>query len=407
MRHLGLRFVAAAVVITIAVARFDSGPVFSVALVANTEGEKGAKDEGAAIDRYTCSMHPTVHSQDPGTCPICSMDLTPVTREEVQSGTIHVDSLRRQLIGVKTASIRRQEVVIPIRALGRLTYDERRLTDVTLKYKGWIGEVFADYTGVAVTAGEPLFSVYAPELLSAQDEFLESHRRSRTTGSSSLLRTARRRLRLWNVTDSQIDELAKTGQASEFLPLLSPVSGTVIEKYVVDGSAADAGKLLYRIADLSNLWVVADIYEEDLPLVKVGQSAKLTLSYLPGKTFGGTVSYIYPYLDPTSRTARIRLEASNVAGELKPNMYTNVEFEVAYGEYVVVPEEAVIMAGKTQLVFVDLGEGRLKPRKVTLGRKGPGGFIVLDGLDEGETVVTSGNFLIAAESKLKAGLDQW
>jgi Cu(I)/Ag(I) efflux system membrane fusion protein len=328
------------------------------------------------------------------------------------TGTLVVDAARRQLIGVKTAPVVRKEVVADIRALGRVTYDETRLTDITLKYRGWLGKVFADYTGITVTKGKPLFTLYSPELLSAQEEFLESLRRAGAVNGRhrSLLDTTRRRLRLWNLTESQITRLAETRKPKEYMPVLSPVTGTVIEKHVVAGSAVEPGMRLYRVADLSRVWVEADLYESDIPLVKIGQTAKQTLAYLPGKTFTGRVAYLYPYLDATTRTGSMRIDMPNPNGTLKPNMYVNVALQIPLGNQLVVPESAVIMAGKTNLVFVDRGSGRLQPQRLTLGRKvhaGFDGFVVLDGLKEGDIVVTSGNFLIASESRLKAGVDKW
>jgi len=331
------------------------------------------------------------------------------TRGKDPVGTVILDAARRQRIGVKTESVVRKDVVVAIRAIGRVAYDETRLTDISLKYRGWLGKVFANYTGISVKKGKPLFTIYSPELLAAQEEFLESLRRAGAGKGrkSTLLETARRRLRLWDLTAAQISHLTQTRKSAEYVPILSPVTGTVIEKQVVAGSAVEPGMRLYRIADLSHVWVEADLYETDVPLAQVGQPVDQTLSYLPGKTFRGHVSYIYPYLDATTRTGRVRINVPNPDGALKPDMYVNVEFQIPLGAQLIVPEDAVIMAGKTNLVFLDRGNGRLQPQKITLGRKGAEGYIVLDGLQEGDSVVTSGNFLIAAESKLKAGVDKW
>ena len=331
------------------------------------------------------------------------------TGDKDPAGSVILDAARRQLIGVKTGSVVRKEVVVAIRAVGRVAYDETRLTDISLKYRGWLGKVFANYTGISVTKGKPLFTIYSPELLAAQEEFLESLRRAGAGKGrkSTLLETARRRLRLWDLTAAQISHLTQTRKPAEYVPILSPVTGTVIEKQVVAGSAVEPGMRLYRIADLSHVWVEADIYETDVPLVQVGQPVELTLAYLPGKTFRGQVAYIYPYLDATTRTGRVRINVPNPDGALKPDMYVNVDFQIPLGEQLIVPEEAVIMAGKTNLVFLDRGDGRLQPQKITLGRKAAEEYVVLDGLQEGDSVVTSGNFLIAAESKLKAGVDKW
>ena len=339
---------------------------------------------------------------------------TPATSSEPpgengQAGTLVIDATQRQLIGVKTAPVARTQVGVTIRALGRVTYDETRLTDITLKYRGWLGTVYADYTGIHVKKGTPLCTIYSPELLSAQEDFLESLRRAGAANrrERTLLDTTRRRLRLWDLTEGQIAHLAETREVAEYVPILSPVTGTVIEKRVVAGSAVEPGMRLYRVADLSHVWVEADLYESDIPLVRIGQTAKQALSYQPGKTFTGKVSYIYPYLDATTRTGRIRLNVPNANGTLKPDMYVNVELQIPFGEQLIVPEEAVMMSGKTNLAFIDRGDGRLQPQTLTLGRKVAEGFIVLDGLEEGDTVVTSGNFLIASESKLKAGIDKW
>ena len=380
-----------------------------VRLADASAGSAEAGGGAAGIAYNSCSMHPSIRSKVPGKCPICSMDLVPVTHKEVEEGTIHVDAARRQVIGVKTGRVERKKLVINVRAVGRITYDETQLVDISTKYKGWIGTVFADYTGIQVEKGKPLFTIYSPELLSAQEEFLESQRRVRANPQRdrAILHNARRRLRLWDLTAAQISQLAESGKSAEYVPILSPVSGTVIEKNVYDGSAVESGMLLYRVADLSTVWVEADIYESDLPLVELGQTARVTLSYLPGDTFTGTVSYVYPYLDAPTRTGRIRLEVPNPTGTLKPDMYVNIALQIPQGEQLIVPEEAVVMAGETNLVFLDLGGGHLKPQKIEIGRKGPDGYVVLDGLSEGDKVVTSGTFLIAAESKLKTGIDKW
>ncbi|MDG2306960.1 MAG: efflux RND transporter periplasmic adaptor subunit [Candidatus Binatia bacterium] len=318
------------------------------------------------------------------------------------AGVIEISARQRQLIGVKTAVVEQGPAELSIRALGRVAFDETGLTDVTLKFQGWIGKALVNTTGAPVSKDEELFTVYAPELLSAQEEFLESARRG-----SALLASARRRLLLWNLSAKQIDALAERGKPLVYVPIHSPAGGVVIEKNVVDGSAVAPGQLLYRIADLSKVWIEADVYESDLPLVKVGAPAKITLSYLPGETFEGVVDYVYPYLDSPTRTGRVRVVVPNDDGEFKPDMYADVGLSVSLGDRLVVPEGAVLRSGKKDLVFVDLGDGRLGPRRVKLGRHTTEGYVVLEGLVAGETVVTSGNFLIAAESKLKAGLDQW
>ncbi|MFQ5701600.1 MAG: efflux RND transporter periplasmic adaptor subunit [Acidobacteriota bacterium] len=366
------------------------------------------------IAYYTCSMHPSVKKQEPGTCPICSMDLTPVTRQEVETGVILVDARRRQLIGVRTAPVQARPVTVRVRAVGRVVYDERRLADVTLKYHGWIGTLHVDEPGQRVEKGETLFTLYSPELYAAQEEFLTalaSQRAARVTNAPDradyLVEAARKRLRLWDIRDWQIDRLAEAGRPIEHLPIVSPVTGYVVEKNVVEGAAVEPGSRLYRVAGLERVWIEAEVYESDLPLIEAGQQARVDLPYLPGRSFQGRVSFVYPYLEPGSRTGRVRVEVENPALRLKPDMYANVTLEVNRGRRLVVPVEAVLYAGPRRLVFVDLGEGRLRPQEIEVGVRSGDDYEVLSGLEAGDVVVTSGNFLVAAESRLKSATEMW
>lgn len=363
---------------------------------------------------YTCSMHPSVRAQQPGTCPICSMDLVPVTREEVETGVIRVDAERRQAIGVRTAPVRILPVTTTIRAVGIVAYDETRLSEVSLKYEGWIGRLFVDETGQAVRRGEPLFTLYSPDLLTAQQELLIATRAqgaARETEAPDradyLLKAARRRLSLWDLSEGQIDEIVRTGEPLQYVPILSPTSGYVVEKNVVEGASVKPGQTLYRIAGLDSVWIEAEVYESELPLVRVGQPAEVTFSYLPGQRLEGRVDYVYPYLEGSTRTGTVRVALANPDLALKPDMYANVVLRSDRGERLVVPEEAVIYAGPRRLVFLDLGEGRLQPREIEVGIASPDGYEVLSGLEPGDVVVTSGNFLIAAESRLKSATEQW
>jgi len=385
-----------------------------IAQTAGTGKDKKPTHPKEGIAFWTCSMHPSVKSKDEGTCPICKMDLTSVTHEEVQSGVIFVDAQRRQLIGVRTTTVMEQNLDKTIRAVGVVTYDETRLTDVTLKYRGWIGQMFADYTGKHVTQGEPLLTIYSPELLSAQQEYLDAVSAAAVPGRTTRVADAARdRLRLWDLTESQLADLVERGKPLQYIPVLSPATGTIIHKMAVKGSAVEPGKMIYRIADLSTVWIEAELYEDEVPLVKVGQTVDVSVSYLPGKHFEGTVSYIYPYLDPKTRRGRIRIEVANTDGLLKPDMYANVYIKLPIGKRLAVPEEAVLYGGENNVVFLDIGEGRMRPQRVKLGVRAtdPGLGMdlieVLDGLKPGDTVVTSGNFLIASESKLKSGIEKW
>ncbi len=330
------------------------------------------------------------------------------------SAVVRMDAERRQAIGVTTAVVERKPLRIPVRAVGKVVFDETKLTDVSVKYKGFIGRLHVDKTGQAVRRGQPLFTLYSPELYAAQQEYLiaiGSQRAARQTAAPDradyLAEAARQRLRLWDLTPEQIDRLADTGKPVEEIPILSPASGYVVEKNVVAGGAVEPGMKLFRLAGLDTVWVEAEIYESELPLLRVGDRAEVTFPYLPGRSFGGTIDFIYPYLDAASRTGRVRIQLPNHGLELKPDMFANVTLTKSLGERLVVPADAVLHAGDKSFVFVDLGEGRLVPRRVTVGQTTTEEVEVLEGLDAGETIVTSGNFLVAAESRLKLAMDQW
>ena len=327
---------------------------------------------------------------------------------DVQAGTIAVDSRRRQMIGLETQTVTHHDLVKKLRAIGNVTYDERRLTNVSLKYDAWIGELDANYVGAHVTRGERLFSLYSPELLAAQQEYLEARKRvSRRASGDSLVAAARQRLRLWDLSDSEIKALEERGTPREYVPFYSPTDGVVVAKHINSGSAAKSGQTLLQIADLSQVWVEAELYEADLDLIHVGMSASISLPYLPDHSFDAVVDYIYPYLNKASRTGRVRLTLQNVSGVLKPDMYAAVSLAAEIGHRLAVPEDAVLFAGESRVVFVDLGAGQLKPVRIKTGHHVGGMIEVTEGLSLGDVIVTSGNFLIAAESKLKAGIDQW
>ena len=327
---------------------------------------------------------------------------------EPLAATITVDNRRRQLIGLETSTVTHHDLVKSIRAVGSVTYDERLLAKVSLKYDAWIGELDANYVGAPVIRGQRLFSIYSPELLAAQQEYLEARKRlSRRNSDDSLIIAARQRLKLWDLSDSEISALEGRGTPREYVPIYSPVDGTVVAKHIDSGSAAKTGQTLLRIADLREVWVEAEIYEGELDLIREGMSATISLPYLPDRTFSAVVDYVYPYLDKASRTGRIRLTLDNADGALKPDMYAEVILQADIGHRLAVPEDAVLFAGDSRVVFVDLGGGQLKPVRIKTGQHAGGMIEVTEGLSLGDVIVTSGNFLIAAETKLKAGIDQW
>jgi Cu(I)/Ag(I) efflux system membrane fusion protein len=386
----------------------------SSALAAAPAKAKKPLPPADAIAFWTCAMHPSVKSKIKGDCPICKMGLLPVTHEEVRTGVIFVDAERRQLIGLRTTTAMKQDLTHTVRAVGIVSYDQTRLTDVSLKYRGWIGELFADFMGKKVQAGQPLFTIYSPQLLSAQQEYLDAIESGARAGRDSrLLESAKRRLLLWDLSPGQVDALAERKSAEQYVPYLSPVTGTIVHKMVVKGGAVEPGKMVFRIADLSSVWIEAELYENEIPLIKVGQSVDIDITYLPGKPLQGKVAFVYPYLDPKTRRGRVRIEVPNPEGALRPDMYATLKMRVPMGKRLVIPEEAVLYAGPTNVVFVDLGKDRIRPERVKLGTRihdpkfGGRWIEVLEGLKAGDSVVSSGNFLIASESKLKSGIARW
>lgn len=326
---------------------------------------------------------------------------------ESMADSILVDNYRRQLIGVTTSRVERQDLVKNIRAAGSIGYDETGLVDVTLKFNGWVGKLHANYTGIAVRKGDPLFTVYSPDLLAAQEEYLETVRHNRQKPASRMLQAAHRKLLLWDLSEKQIAKLKKNGKAAEYVTIFSPANGIVIVKNIVEGSAIKAGEQLFRIADLSTVWVKAQIYDYEIPLVKTGMPANVILPDLQDREYTGQISYIYPYMQGDTRTASVRLELDNADGFLRPDMYAHIHLEAVLSNRLLVPENAVLYAGQARVVFVDIGEGRLQPRRIKIGARNQQYIEVLAGLESGDMVVTSGNFLIASEAKLKTGMDQW
>lgn len=366
-------------------------------------------------------MHPAYRADKPGTAPDCGMELVPKYADEAEAmkdmspGTVLISPAKQQLIGVRTAVVARQRVQRTIRTVGKVSFDETRVSHIHTKVTGYIEDVFVDFVGKAVKKGDPLFTIYSPELVSTQQEYLIALRGQKylseapypelSHGAESLLRAARERLRLWDVTDEELQVLEQEGRVKRALTMYSPASGIVTERAAFQhGRYATPEMDLYTIVDLSTAWVLADIYEYEVPYVQVGQTATMRLSYAPGKSYVGKISYINPTIDPKTRTAKARLEFPNPDFELKPEMFADVELAIDYGTQVVVPQEAVLDAGTEQVVFVAQGEGYFEPRKIQTSAKVDDRVIVLGGLRPGETIVTSGNFLIDSESRLKSAM---
>jgi Cu(I)/Ag(I) efflux system membrane fusion protein len=326
------------------------------------------------------------------------------------SGAVVIPAVFKQLIGVRSAPAARATLEQEIRTVGTVGYDERGFTQVTLKISGWVREVFVNSIGRPVRKGEPLFTLYSPDLLITQDEYLLALKTQAQLAASplgeakanaaALVASARERLRLWDLTDEQIIALERRGKAEPSLTVYAPASGIVLKREAVPGKYVEPGTTLYEVADLSTVWVSADIYESEVKAVALNQPASVTLTAYPGETFRGTVAYIYPMLNTEARTVRVRLELPNPGLKLKPGMFGNVRLQTEVVKTLVVPKEAVLETGLRQLVFMDRGQGRYEPASVKLGRRSQDDVEVLEGLKEGDQIVTSANFLLDAESKL-------
>lgn len=321
---------------------------------------------------------------------------------------------RLQSIGVRFEPAQRRPLDRTIRTVGRVEVDERQLARVTVKLEGWIDKLYVNYTGEQVKPGQMLFTLYSPELLATQEEYLIALRSSRMLGKSdfpevsegarALLESSRRRLLLWDIRASHIHDLERTGKVMTTLPIHAPRGGTVINKMAVAGLQTKPGDELYTIADLSRIWIVGDIYEYEMPLIAIGQTAKVSLSYSPEVSLQAHIGFIYPTVDPQTRTAKVRFEVDNPGEKLKPGMYANVELLVPLGLRLVVPKDAVLESGERQIVFIHQGGGRLEWRTARIGLRSGDWVEILEGVKEGEHVVTSANFLIDSESQLKAAV---
>ncbi len=353
---------------------------------------------------YTCGMHPQVLQDHPGDCPICGMKLTPVRRPDgTAPSTILIDPATTQEMNLRTGVVTRGPLRRTVRTVAAIDYDETSLADVTTRFKGWITKLYVDATGQQVHKGDPLFEIYSPDLYSAQADYLLA-----LQNAGSMKAGAKARLMNFNISEDQIAELEKTKQVRQTLVITAPRDGIVVEKHAVEGQMADGGMTLYRIADLSLVWVRAQIYEQDLPFIRLGQTATVTLSYLPDREFVGRVTFIYPTVDEKTRTIQVRMEFHNPGGLLKPGMFATVELEAELDPAaLLVPASAVLRSGERNTVFVALDGGHFEARTVALGPRSKGDlYQVLSGLSEGERVVTSGQFLLDSESQLQEAIQK-
>jgi membrane fusion protein, copper/silver efflux system len=390
---------------------------------------------------YVCPMHPEVTSDQPGRCPKCGMKLVPVEGEKEGSGfrepeavpdgdaarksgeagapvqgmvPVQVGETARALAGIQTATARKEEMEVEIRTVGSVTPDETRVRHIHTKISGWVDKLFVNFTGQVIRKGEPVLAIYSPALFSSQEEFLKAQGLASgfsgstipevRRGGEELLQSARKRLELFDVPEGFIQELARTGKPRRDVTLLSPVSGFVTAKSVFEGHEVEPGMELYAVTDLSRVWIEAEFYEYESHAVREGQAATISLPYDPGRTLQGRVSYIYPYLNPDTRTLKVRFDVPNTDLLLKPSMYVDVLLTSRTGESVVVPDSAVMDTGMRQIVFVDRGNGSFEPREVKVGLRSGGKTQILSGVDAGEEVVVRANFLLDSESRLRAAI---
>lgn len=391
-----------------------------------------------AAEKYQCPMHPTIVQEHPGNCPICGMklvkqttptprkdemgrDLNPVHADDTSNSTppvaglaaIDIDPSRQQLIGLSTAEAKLAKVGGAWRTVGRVVVDETRVHHVNLKVSGFVERIYVDFIGKQIQKGQPLFSLYSPDLLAAEDEYLLAlktrgilNAASATPDSDNdtLVSASRRKLALWDLPEKTLDQIALTRQATKTITFYSPASGVITKKDVVQGMKLDAGAMPYEIVDLSTVWVVADVYESELRFVKAGMPATLTLNAFPNREFNGKAVFIDPMLDPMTRTVKVRLTFPNPTKELKPEMFGEVVLKGVPHDGVTVPINAVIDSGTTHVVFVAVGNGKFRPRMVRLGDSDDTQVEVVSGLSVGEKVVTRANFLVNSESRLRASL---
>jgi len=344
-----------------------------------------------------------------------SQQVQAVAEQEEEKPSVEIPADRQQLIGVKTVVAEIKPMQKVIRTVGLVQYDERKLATVNTKFEGWIEKLYVDYSGRYVRKGEPLAEIYSPELLATQQEFinlLKWQQRSNSikhrdvgamleNDSSAIVEGARQRLRLWDISDEQINKIEQTGKPVRTVTIYSPVAGYVVQKNALRGAKVASGEKLFDIADLSTVWILSDIFEYELPLVKAGEKAVIGLSYFSGKEFSSTIDYVYPAISGETRSAKVRFTVPNPGNKLKPQMYTNVEVKISLGKKLNIPVDAVLDSGKRQIVYVDKGEGNFEPREVAVGIKADGMVEITNGLSAGERVASSANFLIDSEAKLK------
>jgi Cu(I)/Ag(I) efflux system membrane fusion protein len=372
------------------------------------ENKAPSAQNSQAKEVYTCTMHPQVISDHPGVCPICGMELvkksTVAPKEDGNNmaGMLSISNAQAVLANVSIVKVKKEILKKQLTAYSYIDFSEENKKMITARFNGRIEKLFVNKTGDYIRKGEKLFEIYSPDLVQAQNEYLIALNNSEQIGNNTvLLKSARKKLELFGVTDSQIKNLEATHEVNLTLTYYSPFSGTVIDKKVEEGIYVNEGFEIYDIADLSTVWNTVDVFEKDLSAVKIGSTVSLKLQAYPGENFEGKVTFIYPVVNSQTRTIKVRTVFANSSGKLKPQMFGQTFFENNIGIGLVVPEDAVLYTGKSTIVWIKASDGMYEPREVTVGIKFNNEYQILSGLKEGEEVAATGGFLLDSESRLK------
>jgi membrane fusion protein, copper/silver efflux system len=384
--------------------------VFSMIITGCSKSEDNSKQEQKTAvqkDYWTCPMHPQIKTDRPGVCPICEMDLIKKTEGSEEkpdttknmAGMVTLSNKKQVLANVTTFIVKKENIKDQITAYSYLDFVENNRKTISARFNGRIEKLFIDKTGDYIRKGQPLFEIYSPDLVQVQNEYLSALKSS--TNSPSLLLATKRKLEIFGLTSNQIQTLEKTGEPSITLTFFSPISGTVIEKKVQEGVYINEGTVIYDVAELSTLWNISEVNENNLSNIKIGGSVKLHLRAYPGEEFSGKVTFIYPVVNAQTRTVKIRSEFSNHAGKLKPQMYGETIFSNAAGVGLLVPADAVVIAGKRAVIWAKTSDGMFEARNVQIGNRFGDKYQILSGIKEGDEIAATGGFLIDSESQLK------